>query len=43
VISTLDEKLDAALKGGIPVGYITEFVGERCHLDPLMLFNSLSN
>jgi DNA repair protein RAD57 len=28
-ISTLDERLDAALGGGVPTGYITEFVGER--------------
>ncbi|KAH8820522.1 P-loop containing nucleoside triphosphate hydrolase protein [Xylogone sp. PMI_703] len=27
-ISTLDEKLDAALGGGIPTGYITEITGE---------------
>ncbi|KAH0542616.1 hypothetical protein FGG08_003024 [Glutinoglossum americanum] len=27
-VSTLDEKLDAALKGGIPTGHITEFTGE---------------
>ncbi|RFU32691.1 hypothetical protein B7463_g3644, partial [Scytalidium lignicola] len=27
-ISTLDEKLDTALGGGIPVGYITEITGE---------------
>jgi DNA repair protein RAD57 len=28
-ISTLDDKLDAALGGGIPAGYITEVTGER--------------
>ena len=28
-ISTLDDGLDAALNGGIGVGYVTEFVGER--------------
>jgi DNA repair protein RAD57 len=28
-ISTLDESLDAALGGGVPVGYITEVTGER--------------
>ncbi len=28
-ISTLDEKLDAILGGGIPPGYITEITGER--------------
>jgi hypothetical protein len=28
-ISTLDDQLDQALGGGIPVGYITEVVGER--------------
>jgi DNA repair protein RAD57 len=28
-ISFLDDKLDAALGGGIPTGYITEIVGER--------------
>lgn len=28
-ISTLNEELDAALGGGIPTGYITEFTGER--------------
>lgn len=28
-ISTLDEKLDAALGGGIPPGYIVEVTGER--------------
>lgn len=27
-ISTLDDTLDAALGGGVPVGYITEFAGE---------------
>ncbi|OAA59255.1 DNA repair protein rhp57 [Cordyceps fumosorosea ARSEF 2679] len=27
-ISTLDETLDAALGGGVPVGYVTEFAGE---------------
>ncbi|EGX93447.1 DNA repair protein rhp57 [Cordyceps militaris CM01] len=27
-ISTLDDTLDAALGGGVPVGYITEFTGE---------------
>jgi len=33
-ISTLDEKLDAALGGGIPRGYLVEITGERyctCH------------
>ena len=29
VIKLGDEQLDAALGGGIPTGYITEFVGER--------------
>lgn len=29
VISTLDDSIDAALGGGIPTGYITEFTGER--------------
>lgn len=34
VISTLDEKLDAALGGGIPPGYLVEVTGERyVHLD----------
>lgn len=28
-ISTLDDTLDHALGGGVPVGYITEFAGER--------------
>lgn len=28
-ISTLDDSIDAALGGGIPTGYITEFTGER--------------
>jgi DNA repair protein RAD57 len=28
-ISTLDEKLDAALSGGIPPGYLVEITGER--------------
>jgi DNA repair protein RAD57 len=28
-ISTLDDELDRALRGGIPVGYITEVTGER--------------
>jgi DNA repair protein RAD57 len=28
-ISTLDEKLDAALGGGIPPGYLVEITGER--------------
>lgn len=28
-ISTLDDELDLALGGGIPVGYVTEVVGER--------------
>jgi DNA repair protein RAD57 len=28
-ISTLDDQLDLALGGGIPVGYITELTGER--------------
>ncbi|TQW00582.1 DNA repair protein rhp57 [Cordyceps javanica] len=27
-ISTLDDTLDAALGGGVPVGYVTEFAGE---------------
>ncbi len=31
-ISTLDEKVDAALGGGIPTGYITEVTGERYRL-----------
>lgn len=29
VISTLDESLDAALGGGLPLGYLTEVTGER--------------
>ena len=28
-VSTLNEELDAALGGGIPIGYITEVTGER--------------
>ena len=28
-ISTLDDSLDSALGGGIPIGYITEVTGER--------------
>lgn len=28
-ISTLDDKLDLALGGGIPMGYMTEITGER--------------
>jgi DNA repair protein RAD57 len=28
-ISTLDDKIDAVLGGGIPTGYITEITGER--------------
>jgi DNA repair protein RAD57 len=28
-ISTLDDQLDLVLGGGIPVGYVTEVVGER--------------
>jgi DNA repair protein RAD57 len=28
-ISTLDEDIDRALGGGIPIGYITEVTGER--------------
>jgi DNA repair protein RAD57 len=28
-ISTLDDQLDVALGGGIPIGYVTEVVGER--------------
>ena len=28
-ISTLDDDLDQALGGGIPIGYITEITGER--------------
>lgn len=28
-ISTLDDRLDSVLKGGIPTGYITEVTGER--------------
>jgi DNA repair protein RAD57 len=28
-ISTLDHIIDAALGGGIPTGYVTEFTGER--------------
>lgn len=28
-ISTLDDKLDLALGGGIPTGYMTEITGER--------------
>lgn len=31
-ISTLDEKLDAALGGGIPAGYLVEVTGERYDL-----------
>jgi len=33
-ISTLDGKIDAALGGGIPTGYITEITGERYALNP---------
>jgi len=29
VISTLDHRLDSALAGGIPTGYVTEVTGER--------------
>lgn len=29
VISTLDDRIDAALGGGIPTGYVTEVTGER--------------
>lgn len=29
IISTLDDKLDLALGGGIPTGYMTEITGER--------------
>lgn len=29
MISTLDKRIDGALGGGIPVGYITEITGER--------------
>lgn len=29
VISTLDDDMDRALGGGIPIGYITEVTGER--------------
>lgn len=29
MISTLDDKLDLALGGGIPTGYMTEITGER--------------
>jgi len=29
VVSTLDQRLDAALAGGIPTGYVTEVTGER--------------
>ena len=36
-ISTLDERLDAALGGGIPTGYITEITGERCAIHCLLL------
>lgn len=32
-ISTLDGKLDVALGGGIPRGYLVEVTGERYHLD----------
>ena len=39
-ISTLDPALDALLGGGIPPGYLTEIVGERCHFPCLNLFNS---
>jgi len=28
-ISTLDQRLDSALAGGIPTGYVTEVTGER--------------
>lgn len=36
MISTLDTQLDAMLGGGLPVGYVTEVVGERW-----VLFHSL--
>lgn len=29
-ISTLDERLDAALNGGFPLGRLSEITGERC-------------
>jgi DNA repair protein RAD57 len=29
-VSTLDARLDAALGGGFPAGYVTEITGERC-------------
>jgi len=35
-ISTLDLRLDSALAGGIPTGYVTEVTGERYAL-PLLL------
>ena len=38
-ISTLDPALDALVGGGIPPGYLTEIVGERCHSPSLYLFN----
>lgn len=46
-ISTLDEKLDAALGGGIPRGYLVEVTGERyelCHrsTEQLFLVNKLT-
>jgi DNA repair protein RAD57 len=34
-ISTLDEKLDAALGGGIPSGYLVEVTGERYVKSPI--------
>ena len=30
IVSTLDDKLDIALSGGIHSGYLTEITGERC-------------
>lgn len=39
-ISTLDDRIDAALGGGIPTGYITELTGERSvPLSPPFLFH----
>jgi DNA repair protein RAD57 len=34
-VSTLDDAIDAALGGGIPVGYVTEITGERLFLNTL--------
>jgi hypothetical protein len=39
-ISTLDEKLDAALGGGIPRGYLVEVTGERYDYSVPVMMNS---